>query len=199
MATNTKYFFDLKKRIQFLRTTLLPTSLVSNLSGRFNSEEKDKISSFCLLTHAELEHYFESIAVSVLDKCLKEWEMRKRITHCLGYLLKADISPLQEDRQLSALISEVCHRKKGGLQGNHGIKKDDIKRIYNDLGCYKDFFGDSFLNDLDLYGKLRGDHAHKSARIRTQISPTDLITKIHNILAEIEVFDKKIKIDMNKK
>ena len=55
------------------------------------------------------------------------------------------------------------------ISKNHGIKRNNIFKMYRPLGYIEDDFDISLLSDLDTFGSFRGTFAHHSAKKVTEI------------------------------
>lgn len=81
------------------------------------------------------------------------------------------------------------------LESNHGLKNDNINKIFKPLGFKIDVdFEQTFLNDLDSLGSKRGAIAHSSSskKAKTLLDYNDEKNKIERILNEIKDFEDSL-------
>lgn len=137
--------------------------------------QADKLRGFRLLCHAEIEDYFESTALDLLEKAEKKWDNNK----CANYNLAAlfiwheKISSLDTS---TTKAKKIIFDFKKEIKDNHGIKENNIKNMFEPLGYKISNFDATFISILSSFGSLRGETAHTSAH-RTQ-QPLDQNTEI---------------------
>lgn len=140
----------------------------------------DDFAAFRLLTHAELEGYFESKAadaLSSLDTFLKSGNngltSRLAATTYL-YLWKHRIKPEWpevgddvESRQRDQAFAKKLAQEALGfgrqfVKQNNGIKEASINVLSALMGFFPDELDKVLVSELNQYGKKRGDVAHGS-------------------------------------
>lgn len=142
----SEYFTALNNRVHSLKINFLPPV---NVMGKYTSHEEDKMRSFRMLVHAEMEHYLELVCeVFIAD-------LERDIQHSRG---------LGMARKMWA--EKALVEAKSAKASNNGIKKSDILQMFKPFG-FDDSFFDAvdpvFLDRMAEFGKNRGDVAHKSA------------------------------------
>ncbi|MDK2965004.1 HEPN domain-containing protein [Lacrimispora sp.] len=154
--------------------------------------QADRLRGLRLLCHAEFEDYFESIALRLLCTAERKWTQKKSANYNLAALFmwhaKIDKNDTYETKA-NMIIADF--RKE--IKGNHGIKEDNIKKLFVPLGYKIDEFDATFISTLSSFGILRGETAHTSAN-KTQ-QPLDQITelnRIDNLLESIMDFEEVI-------
>lgn len=60
------------------------------------------------------------------------------------------------------------------------------------LGISISEFDQAWLNDMNSFGKTRGDFAHNSFGTKLCISPCDALKKVEQLFDGLAVFDEKI-------
>jgi hypothetical protein len=153
-------------------------------------DEVDRIHSYRLLAHAEIQTYLEDIAEHILDVSLDVLVTRGGVTHAAHHLLVFDaVLKLGDKRVASAatypLFSRASasnvrvtdleratksHRSK--LLLNSGLKSSNIRRVLSPLGYRDSWFPGGFLDQMDAFGSSRGDVAHGSGLIGVARWPT---------------------------
>lgn len=142
------------------------------------SLQADRLRGLRLLCHAEFEDYFESVALRLLSTAEKKWLERKIANYNLSALFiwhdKIDKNDAY-DTKARMIIADF--RKE--IKSNHGIKEDNIKKLFGPLGYKIDEFDATFISTLSSFGALRGETAHTSAN-KTQ-QPLDQNTELNRI------------------
>lgn len=77
---NSRRHNKLVSRIKFLEDNLLPAV---KINGNYTKKESDLIRSYILLSHAEIESYFEDVAISKAQKSLLNWKNNRTKSNCL--------------------------------------------------------------------------------------------------------------------
>ena len=158
-----------------------------------NSTQEDKLRGFLLLCHAEIEDYLESIAKRVFDESVAEWRSNKTANYQLAcYFVRQEqinaSDVLTQSFQMISNYSDV-------IKKNHGIKTDNILKMYAPLGYLQDDFDPVLLMELDNFGKLRGEAAHTSCRhTTTLLDKNNEFSKVDNLLRLLQGFESAIKL-----
>jgi hypothetical protein len=146
----------------------------------------DDFAAFRLLTHAELEGYFESKALDVLtalDTIFKNGQVltSRFVALIYLYLWREKRQPSwpvvqgddpQSRQQDAAYTKQLAQEALGfGRQfvaANNGIKESSIHVLSAVMGFFPDELDQVLVSELNQYGKKRGDVAHKSWHFKTQ-------------------------------
>lgn len=76
------------------------------------------------------------------------------------------------------------------INSNHGIKEENIRKLFGPLGYKIDEFDVSFISTLSSFGTLRGEMAHTSANKTQQpLDQNTELTRINDLLVGIEAFE----------
>lgn len=140
----------------------------------------DDFAAFRLLTHAELEGYFESKArdsLTNLDAAFKAGQVLTskfvgviylylwREKRQLSWPLPQGDDPLSR-QQDAAYVKQLAQEALGfGRQfvtANNGIKESSMHVLSSIMGFFPDELDQVLINELNQYGKKRGDVAHSS-------------------------------------
>lgn len=189
MPRNSKSYKDLKRRIDYLSANYLPPS---DPGGNYTKKQKDAIRSFLLLSHAELEAYFEqtcwNVAKRALDRWLADHNYKSRVllylsafTEQTEKIKRADTS---EDK-----IKAIVGRYFVQINDNNGIKRDNILSLLCPLGVDQNQIDNNWLNTIDGFGSSRGTIAHTSALTQTLKDPSVIKKDIDFIINEIAPLD----------
>lgn len=140
----------------------------------------DDFAAFRLLSHAELEGYFESKARDALDRFDAAFKAGQVLTGRFValiylYLWKEKQQPTwplgrgddpQSRQQEIAFAKQLAQAALGfGRQfvsANNGIKEGSIQMLSALMGFFPDELDSVLVNELNQYGKKRGDVAHSS-------------------------------------
>lgn len=191
----------LLSRISQLETNLLPNP---KLNGNYTKRESDLIRSYVLLSHAEIESYFEDIAESKVQKALSYWSNNRKKSNCLLAIMAFCVEEINWEKipkvnkeKLDFRINKVTNHFLNKLISNHGIKSENICNILLPIGIESYELDQTWLNTMDNFGSKRGQFAHMSSSVQSQI---DLVTEKNNInnsilpeIANIDLLVKQIK------
>jgi hypothetical protein len=90
------------------------------------------------------------------------------------------------DTKASMIIAD--YRKE--IKSNHGIKEENIKKLFGPLGYKIDDFDATFISTLSSFGALRGETAHTSANKTQQpLDQNTELNRIRDLLSGIEDFE----------
>ncbi len=145
----------------------------------------DDFAAFRLLAHAELEGYYESKALSAVEKLDADFKAGKVFTSGLVTLMflhswRSRCSPEWAQRgadgyDLSldkSALSEFAQRSLGFcrqfIDANNGIKEASIHALSSMMGFFPDELDEVLVSELNQYGRKRGDVAHRSWTLDTR-------------------------------
>jgi len=200
-------------RIIDLRKCLLP--LQFSPTGVYDNDDHVRIKSlsFRVLTHAEVESYFEDRVIEVAKNALAAWRSRNTISRSLVHILAfsgsemelppstiAAPSPTQAKSWPSRIsIDERIENAttkyiRGVTVDNHGIREKNLISMLLPVGVDVLRIDPIFLANMDNFGKKRGDAAHQSTSVQvtTGIDPKDEFQNIVTILAGIKLIDEQL-------
>jgi len=171
---------------------------IEELESHFNVEvvddditpqQEDLVRAFRLLCHAEIENYIEELAITLLNEGMAYWNEHKLANYNIASLfinsdkIDKNFDVVQKSCQLFADFRKV-------IKNNHGIKEENIKKLFFPLGYLIDDFDTTFINNLSSFGVSRGLTAHTSAgsQIQQALNFRDEKSKVQNIVAELVQF-----------
>jgi hypothetical protein len=195
---NSKRHNQLLSRIGQLESNLLPAP---KINGNYTKKESDMIRSYVILTHAEIESYFEDIADSKIRKALSNWINNRTKSNCLLLVMSFCSEEINWDKEkksdkekLEFRIYRVANHYRNKLKNNNGIKSANLFNILLPVGIESQDIDPTWLSTMDNFGSKRGQFAHTSSSVQSQI---DLVTEkniINNsILPEIGNIDILVK------
>lgn len=170
----SKEYKHLEKRISQIEKNFKFNQSINGITDL----QADRLRGLRLLCHAELEDYFESVALKLLTKAEKRWVEKKIANYNLSSLfIWHDKIDKNDTNDTKARMIIADYRKE--IKSNHGIKEDNIKKLFGPLGYRTDDFDSTFISTLSSFGALRGETAHMSAN-KTQ-QPLDQNTELKRI------------------
>lgn len=195
MANSARYN-KLESRIKFIENNLLPQE---KISGNYTKKEKDLIRGYILLIHAEIEAYFEDIAKQVVSNAKAKWITNRQKSNCLLSIMAFCSNEIKWENDphknnIEHRINRTTGHYTNGLNGNHGIKSNNIKNILLPIGIEEIQLDQTWLNTMDDFGAKRGSIAHSTHSVQ---NPIDLKTEKDRIniqiIPEIKALDTIIK------
>ncbi len=189
MAASARYR-NLHTRINALKTRFLHFDNVDS----FQAENQDKLMSFHLLVHAEIEYFFEEYARFIIIHLRNAWTARKKIFPSLRYLFL--YSPNKYDPTVFIPISDrilnCCTSFIARIDNNHGIKQSNIVSLFAPLGVTETYLDNIWLATMDAFGTRRGSYAHRSISVQTLIDKTNELNELNIVLFGIKKLDIKL-------
>jgi hypothetical protein len=201
---NSQRFKDFKKNIDFLTKQLLPSE---KPSGDYTLEEQTLLRSHRILVHAEIESYFEDIAINKVTAAIKTFKKTKKASHVLAALCaysqkrKVNLPEKYNDKSEKfleeRLVKEINHFN-WVIQENHGILQKNILQILLPIGICESDIDPTLLIDLDQLGKERGKFAHspiynRSIKSKQKFDPSIEQKRIADLwIPEIQKIDSII-------
>lgn len=201
----TPQYNELSEHIHELGKNFLPEK--TSPLGEYSQKERQHVRAYCILCHAEFEHYIETIANSVATHNLKlvsnGMHQHRFISNFLAWFIlhgdKENIIELQQEmrskfnKSLDELLSGLVYPKyKKILKQNHGIKEENIKKLLRPLGFDVDLIDQEWLASLHSFGSERGNLVHKSFGAELLLDPVSEKNKIHTILDGFKGIDSEL-------
>lgn len=156
------------------------------------SLQADRLRGLRLLCHAEFEDYFESIALHLLCTAERKWTQRKVANYNLAALFMWH-ERIEKNGTYETKAEMIIADFRKVIKGNHGIKEDNIKKLFLPLGYKTDEFDATFISTLSSFGMLRGETAHTSANKTQQpLDQSTELNRIDNLLESIMDFEEVI-------
>ena len=181
----------------------------STSSGNIFLSERDyyHANAFCMMCHAEIEEYIEEIVRHTAKKNFQRIRNGKGkqtfVIHILGWyvfehLLEPDKISYEKlvakynKGSLFDILDDCQTSLNTMISKNHGIREENLKRLLCPLGIDLSMLDQSWLNDMDSFGKLRGGFAHKGFGIQRSIDPQESILKVNALLTGLKILDKRL-------
>lgn len=201
MYKKTKKYRELVYRINDIQKHFVASFIDKDVMD-LNEQELDLCRGYKMLCHAEMEYYFEEIARIILKESLWNWQNDKKVTLPIVGLL-ANYEKVDTNENISTKINKIATDYNNMLsKSNHGIKEENLRKIFNNLGVDISELDAIWIATLSSYGSSRGTIAHTSAIVQMPINIKETIRETNSILDGIENFEVEIinqtKIDLYK-
>lgn len=212
MSNSVDPFLLLKKRadeliLKYLEPTIFAERKAVEEEQPLPPVDFDNFAAFRLLTHAELEGYFETKAQFALDDLHQQFKLGKPATAKFAaliflYLWKQRHIPAWTDRagtdsasrkaeegDFKNLAQMACGYGRQFIKDNNGIKENSIYVLSGLMGYFSDELDEILVAELNQYGKNRGDVAHESWTKNTRVFDGAEVEK-NRLLLILELTEK---------
>lgn len=188
------------KRLTKLKKIYLPRSL--SPTGAYKDSTYEKVRAYKVLTHAEMEYYFEEIALSIATKSFDRWLRYKQASVplvALAVYYEGVYASIPESHTGNRIEENLDFRIKKAYQfymhqirdKNHGIKEKNILNIFLPIGISVNDLPEDMLIALNNYGTSRGTIAH-STRAENPVAPDDALHSLEDIMVYVCSFDESL-------
>ena len=195
---HTEKYSRLVDRLGKLRMVYLPSEF--SPTGSYADDDLEKVCAYKVLAHAEMEYYFEQIALEIVQKSLYLWRSSKSVSRPLLSLVAyydGSFPALPDahdgnnaDKDLNWRVGDAVSKYNKQIRDkNHGIKEKNILSIFLPIGVETSDIDTDMLRDLDNFGSERGTIAH-STRASTLTTPDDALNSVEHIMTYIDPFDQ---------
>jgi len=186
--SNSSLYINLEKRINQLIQDLLPTI---DTSLQYSDKDITLTNAFYLLCHAEIEVYIEEIIRKVAKDAYCGWNTNKtNITPIIFHLACNYNQEINQKKQPPYSMICIAYNNLNKLiDKNNGIKENDIDNLLRYIGFEMDH---TLKTTLDVYGKVRGQIAHKSPDPQNPPDPAIAKRDVQQILSGLAIFDIEI-------
>lgn len=188
MARLKKYRVDLEKRINSI---IYHFRFTQELTGITPAQE-DKLRGIIALSHAEIEDYFETVALSLYQDSIKLWNLKRTANYNLASLFMLGDRPEKKLNHGNTLF-KIKELYENSVNRNHGIKRENIHTLFYPLGYEEKDFDPMLLSQLESFGSLRGSIVHTSAnKAKNPLDQKTTINMIQDILKLLPSFEKTL-------
>jgi gas vesicle protein len=184
--------------------------------GSYTDRQLDRARGYRLLAHAEIESYLEEISQMVITNALREWKNDNKPSNTIVAFLACYHSGwLQFDHEHNHKIEEIARSRKKIknnieeifnlaqgqyiqiLKSNHGVREKNFIKLISPTGVEIKDLDESWLTNLDDFGKKRGEIAHKTSSVTGSIDPMTEHDRIKDLLDGLKDLDIKLRALMN--
>lgn len=183
-----KYRVDLQKRIKAIKYHFRFTQKITGITPA----QEDKLRGLIALCHAEIEDYFETVALTLFNDSVTKWQTKNIANYNLGAFFIRGERP-DKNLDLGSMLFQMKELYVDKVTKNHGIKQENIHKLFYPLGYEDNDFDASFLSQLDSFGVQRGKIVHTSAKkAATALDQKTVLDMIDDIIKALEDFEKVI-------
>lgn len=193
----TKQYDHLKERFSTLRDIFLPNTF--SPTGDYSDEIFEMSRAYKVLTHAELEYYFEQIGMAIAKKAYQDWEDKEVVSKPLVALTvyysgqyasipdqkAGNNSDIRLKDRVNKAFTEYCRNV---YAENNGIKEKNLLKLFLPIGIDLDSIPDDLIIASNNYGTIRGEIAH-TTRTKQNLTPEDVLAAAEDILSQVKTFD----------
>ena len=197
---STKQYDHLKERFSILRSIFLPHDF--SPTGDYRDEIFEMARAYKVLTHAELEYYFEQIGMAIAKNAYQEWEDKGVVSKSLVALTvyySGQYASIPDQKtgnnsdiglkvRVNKAFTEYCRNVNAE---NNGIKEKNLLKLFLPIGIELDSIPDALIIASNNYGIIRGEIAH-TTRTKQNLTPEDALAAADDILNEVKTFDQTI-------
>lgn len=174
----SQHFMHLENRCNHLISRFLEPAIATEQAClRANQSvptpDFDDFAAFRLLTHAELEGYFEAKAKDAITALDRDFSLGKihttgfvKLIYLYIWIQKRSYSwtekKVDDASNLRNLAQEALGFGRQFIKENNGIKEASIQVLSGLMGFFPDDLDQMLVNELNDYGKNRGAVAHSS-------------------------------------
>lgn len=185
---NSPEYTLLSQRIIDLETHLLPAI---NTTLSYTAEENDLTRSYCLLCHAEVEAYVESVILSIATMAFTKWQASKTtitpIIFHLAFNYKQNVGKPKDPPY--SMVGKSFSVLQQTILANNGVKEDNINLMLKPIGFEMD---PVLLTTLTNFGQTRGQIAHSSFQTQQPLDPATEKNRVTQIVAALKTFDSDL-------
>lgn len=197
---HTEKYIALKRRLSKLKKIYLPRCF--SPTGAYNDTVYEKVRAYTVLSHAEMEYYFEETALAIAQKAYSKWTHHQKASTPLLALVAyytGQYSAIPDSHAANRASEDInarinkAYREYNSLirVNNHGIKEKNLLNIFLPIGIQVSEFDENMLIALNNFGSMRGSIAH-STRAGQLISPSDALNDVNNIMTYLDQFDSHL-------
>ena len=202
-------FKELRSRLRELRVNLLPKNF--SPTGDYSKRHLDRARGYRLLAHAEIEAYMEDICRETVTIAVSRWKNDKKPSPVILALMaayhsswnaaeasqKEEIIRIAKSRKnISSSILDVIELAHlqfiQRVKDNHGIKDKNVKSMVLPTSIDIQDLDQTWLTNLDNFGRLRGEVAHKAIGAQGEINPQDEFNTVKNLLDGLKDLDVRL-------
>jgi hypothetical protein len=158
--------------------------------------------AFIVLSHAEVESFLEDWARDVARASEALWKTKGKVAVPMAYLLcslgerldvpTAPSKPATKNlpQRLADASGRLFQRYNKRIKDNHGIMEGNLLALFSPLGLPISACGATLIPNLDSLGRLRGSHAHQSAKaVVSVLDPESEYQRVITVLEDLRTLD----------
>ncbi|HZT61372.1 MAG TPA: HEPN domain-containing protein [Pyrinomonadaceae bacterium] len=202
MSDFDKLHSELEAHISSLEAKFIKPFLPSVNPLATPAEYEYDVKAYCVLSHAAIEEFFESVSLKVMSLSFDEWVYKKKNSDTLtalvcNYRLHIDVDTDERNSEkkcfdyLRPVFEEAVKRHSNDVHKNHGASITYLRKLMIPVAV--DVKDDIKLkNSLNQLAKERGEYAHKQT-IKKFLSPEDAKNYVDDCLSLCD--DIRVKVN----
>jgi hypothetical protein len=146
--------------------------------------EYDEVRAYVVLSHAEVEQFFEDCVATILAKAARRRSRRQtgRVDRFLPIAYR-DLLARSYGAAKPPLQQAIDEHNRVVTKLNHGIALSNLARLFGPLGLDCSTIDPQYVADLETLRALRGQCAHSgSATVTVQPNPSDARRSVQNVV-----------------
>lgn len=176
---------NLVKRVKAIQSHFRFTQEITGIKPA----QEDKLRGIIALCHAEIEDYFETVALILFENAESIWDDKKIANYNMAAFFIRGDRP-NENLDLGSMFFHMKKAFMEKISKNHGIKQENIHKLFYPLGYEDKFFDTALLSQLDSFGSQRGNIVHTSAQKAMQaLDQKTVLDMINNIISLLPDFE----------
>jgi hypothetical protein len=181
-------YISFAQRLTDLETHLLPPI---NPALTYTAKDEDLTRAYCLLCHAEIEAYIETIVLNVATSAFNRWNADKtKVTPIIFHLAYSYRQAVNKPKEPPySMVAHSFSTLQKAITSNNGIKEDNLNIILKPIGFDIDPLLALLLTN---FGKARGGIAHTSFSTQQPLDPATEKTNVSQILLALKLFDEDL-------
>lgn len=210
----SQHLEQLRDQIDALRRCLLPTEF--DATGTYEDQDAVRIRtlSFVVLSHAEIEAYFENRIVEIAKAAWQSWKNTGHLSRVACALLafcgremsappeslsppkpakeKEWLKQLEIGERLNLMVQAFIHAV---TKHNHGIREKNLLSMLLPIGVYHDNLDATFVADIDSFARRRGEAAHSSSsrnQVQQEVDPKTEQDRVLDLVRSLERLDEDL-------
>ncbi|WP_298808760.1 hypothetical protein [uncultured Sphingomonas sp.] len=187
---------ELSDGVQRIEQTFLKFKQKS--AGNYTDRQLTMAAAYTLLCHSQIETFLEAWTKQFVDHAETEWKAnratRTMVHICTFHEGRKNMSNPPNDDKWNEEVFKALAKHKSVITGNHGIKEANVCELLSPVGFDTRTIDPILLGDLTAFGRLRGDHAHKSYHVQVQMTfdPFDRRAKVQGLLTLLNALDGQL-------
>ncbi|MEB3191185.1 MAG: HEPN domain-containing protein [Snowella sp.] len=198
--TISQRFRVLEKELKSLRKNFLPRQF-DDVGNYYTPRKIALAGAYLVMSHAEIESYFEDRVLDVANNAKRIWDNSQHQQVNLTFACLLAFSGLKLEKTPESLSSQsfkdLGNKFDDSFQAfqnyvrtnNHGIREKNIISLLLPIGIKSSQIDSLWLQEIDNFGKKRGDFAHQSASRYTTSHPPNPKDELKTINRLVYGFD----------
>jgi hypothetical protein len=155
-----------------------------------SSAEYDSVRAYLVLSHAEVEQFFEDCAVLIIAKATRRRAAGKRSrVDAFAPIAYRERVVREFGGARSAIQVALDEHDKYIARKNHGIALMNIAQMFGPLGLESSTIDPTYVAALDTLRAKRGECAHSSAvSVTVQPSPADALQAVNDVTGGFQTY-----------